>query len=121
LVVRDEGIGMSQDEVAGLFKRFGRMVNAQNSHIGGTGRQIRTLLRAYSDEPVIRAQVLVLPPGHVYRAVALMAGTAARDAIAKTISAEKIDSLLAQAEEELRDPELRCTSLILVQGYARLP
>ena len=37
LVVRDEGIGMSQDEVAGLFKRFGRMVNAQNSHIGGTG------------------------------------------------------------------------------------
>lgn len=37
LVVRDEGIGMSKDEFAGLFKRFGRMVNAQNSHIGGTG------------------------------------------------------------------------------------
>jgi signal transduction histidine kinase len=37
LVVRDDGIGMSQDEVAGLFRRFGRMVNAQNSHIGGTG------------------------------------------------------------------------------------
>jgi signal transduction histidine kinase len=37
LVVRDEGIGMSQEEVAGLFKRFGRIVNAKNSHIGGTG------------------------------------------------------------------------------------
>jgi len=37
LVVRDEGIGMSQDEMAGLFKRFGRMVNAQNSHIAGAG------------------------------------------------------------------------------------
>ena len=28
---------MSLDEVAGLFKRLGRMVNAQNSHISGTG------------------------------------------------------------------------------------
>ena len=28
---------MSQDEVAGLFKRNGRIVNAQNSHIGRTG------------------------------------------------------------------------------------
>ena len=37
LVVRDEGIGVSQDEMAGLFKRFGRMVNAQNSHIAGAG------------------------------------------------------------------------------------
>src|SRR5262249_51365918 len=27
-----------------------------------TGRQVRSLLRRYSDEPVIRAHVLVLPP-----------------------------------------------------------
>jgi ubiquinone/menaquinone biosynthesis C-methylase UbiE len=86
-----------------------------------TGRQIRTILRAYSEEPVIRAHVLVLPPGHVYRALALMFATAGRDALAKVIGAEEIDSLLAQAEEELRDPEIWCTSLILVQGYARLP
>jgi ubiquinone/menaquinone biosynthesis C-methylase UbiE len=86
-----------------------------------TGRQVRTLLRAYSEDPVIRANVLVLPPGHVYRAISLMFTTAGRDALAKTIGAEEIDSLLAQAEEELRDPELWCTSLILVQGYARLP
>ena len=86
-----------------------------------TGRQIRTVLRAYSEEPVIRAHVLVLPPGHVYRALALMFGTAGRDALAKTIGAEEIDSLLAQAEEELRDPELWCTTCTLVQGYARLP
>jgi ubiquinone/menaquinone biosynthesis C-methylase UbiE len=85
------------------------------------GRQIRTLLRAYSEDPVIRAHVLVLPPGHVYRALALMFGTAGRDALANRIGAEEIDSLLAQAEDELRDPELWCTSAILVQGYARLP
>ena len=86
-----------------------------------TGRQIRTVLRAYSEDPVIRAHVLVLPPGHVYRALALMFCTAGRDALAQRIGAEEIDSLLAQAEEELRDPDLWCTSLILVQGYARLP
>jgi signal transduction histidine kinase len=37
LLVVDEGMGMSEDEVASLFARFGRMVNSRNSHIGGTG------------------------------------------------------------------------------------
>jgi signal transduction histidine kinase len=37
LVVADEGIGMSEEEVASLFARFGRIVNGRNSHIGGTG------------------------------------------------------------------------------------
>jgi len=37
LLVADEGIGMNDEEVAGLFARFGRIVNGRNSHIGGTG------------------------------------------------------------------------------------
>jgi len=37
LVVIDQGIGMSEEETAGLFVRFGRVVNARNSHIGGPG------------------------------------------------------------------------------------
>ena len=37
LTVRDEGIGMSHEEIGGLFTRFGRMVNSGNSHLGGTG------------------------------------------------------------------------------------
>jgi len=37
LVVRDEGIGMTAEELNGLFTRFGREVTAQNSHIAGTG------------------------------------------------------------------------------------
>jgi signal transduction histidine kinase len=37
LLVADEGIGMSEEEVAGLFARFGRIVNSRTSHIGGTG------------------------------------------------------------------------------------
>ncbi len=85
-----------------------------------TGRQVRSVLRRYSSEPVLRAQVLVLPPGHVYRALALMFATAGRDRLAEKIGAEEIDSLLARAEEELRDPELWCTSSMLIQGYARL-
>ena len=37
LLVTDEGIGMSEEEVAGLFTRFGRIVNGRTSHISGTG------------------------------------------------------------------------------------
>lgn len=37
VTVRDEGIGISEEEMTDLFTRFGRVVNARNSHIGGTG------------------------------------------------------------------------------------
>src|SRR5262249_5863485 len=37
LLVTDEGIGMSEEEVARLFTRFGRIVNRRNSHVSGTG------------------------------------------------------------------------------------
>jgi ubiquinone/menaquinone biosynthesis C-methylase UbiE len=86
-----------------------------------TGRQVRSWLRELSEEPVVRAQVLALPPGHVYRALALMFATAGRDVLAAKIGAAETDALLARAEEELRDPELWCTSCTLIQGYARLP
>jgi SAM-dependent methyltransferase len=87
-----------------------------------TGRQLRTILGALpgAAEPVLRAHVLVLPPGHVYRALALMFATAGRDALAARIGAEEIDGLLARAEEELRSPDLWCTSCMLIQGYARV-
>jgi len=85
-----------------------------------TGRQVRTILRGLCDDPLIRARVLVLPPGHVYRALALMFATAGRDALAERIGADETASLLVQAEEELRDPELWCTSCMLIQGCARM-
>lgn len=85
-----------------------------------SGRRLRTILRALCVEPQIRAHVLVLPPGHVYRAVALMFATAGRQALAERIGAEEVDELLARAEEELRDPELWCTSCLLIQAFARL-
>lgn len=37
VAVRDEGLGLSPEEMTDLFTRFGRVVNARNSHIGGTG------------------------------------------------------------------------------------
>lgn len=37
VTVRDVGIGITEDERATLFTRFGRAVNERNSHIGGTG------------------------------------------------------------------------------------
>jgi hypothetical protein len=58
---------------------------------------------------------------HLYRALALMFATAGREVLAAKIGAVETDALLARAEEELRDPELWCTSCTLIQGYARLP
>jgi signal transduction histidine kinase len=37
VTVRDEGIGISEEEQATLFTRFGRAVNDRNSHVRGTG------------------------------------------------------------------------------------
>jgi signal transduction histidine kinase len=37
IVVADEGIGLSEQEMVGVFARFSRMVNPRNSHIGGAG------------------------------------------------------------------------------------
>jgi len=86
-----------------------------------TGRRVRSLLRACGDVPVLRAQVLALPPGHVYRAIMLMGASVIRDKLADRIGAEEVDRLLAVAEEELDDPELWSTSLMLIQGWVRLP
>jgi hypothetical protein len=69
---------------------------------------------------VLRARFLVLPPGHVYRAIILMGASAIRDNLAERIGAEEVDGLLVQAQEELHDPELWCTSFTLIQGCARL-
>ncbi|MGH7883500.1 MAG: ATP-binding protein [Candidatus Dormibacteraceae bacterium] len=37
VMVQDQGIGISADEREQLFKRFGRVANARNSHISGVG------------------------------------------------------------------------------------
>jgi SAM-dependent methyltransferase len=85
------------------------------------GRRVRTALRQLDADPVLRARVLVLPPGHVYRSIPLMFGTQSRDLLAARMGSEAIDGLLAAAEAELDDPELWCTTFTLVQGYARKP
>lgn len=37
VAVTDRGIGLSEDDMTVLFSRFGRVVSAETSHIGGTG------------------------------------------------------------------------------------
>jgi SAM-dependent methyltransferase len=84
------------------------------------GRRIRTILREHSQAPGVRAHILALPPGHVYRSWPLMGASAIRDALAAAHGAEEVDGLIERAHEELRDPELWCTTFALVQGYARI-
>jgi len=85
------------------------------------GRQLRTLLRRFSDEPGVRAHVLALPPGHVYRSLPLMAAAALRDAFVRALGEPALDELVQRSEEELRDPERWCTTFVLIQAYARVP
>jgi len=84
------------------------------------GGRLPAMLRPYSEQPGVRAHVLALPPGHVYRSLPLMMTAPMREAFAQTIGAEELDSLIARSEEELRDPERWCTTFVLVQAFARI-
>jgi ubiquinone/menaquinone biosynthesis C-methylase UbiE len=99
--------------VVANFVRRGRDLNV--------GRQLRTLLREYAEKPEVRAHILALPPGHVYRSAPLMAAAAFREVFVDVIGAAEFDSLVERAEEELRDPDLWCTTFVLVQAFARVP
>jgi PAS domain S-box-containing protein len=75
LDVSDEGIGIAADEMPRLFTRFGRLVNAENSHIPGTGLGLhlsRELVRRHGGEISAISQSgrgtsfrLVLPRAHI--------------------------------------------------------
>jgi SAM-dependent methyltransferase len=84
------------------------------------GGRLPSLLRRYCDQPGIRAHVLALPPGHLYRSMPLMLAVALREPLVDAVGAEELDALLAQGEEELHDPERWCTSSVLVQAYGRV-
>lgn len=96
-------------------------LESQLGRSGSAGRMIRSYLRQFSDEPVIRTQILTLPPGHAYRAILVAGAAALRHDLAAKHGAELMDGLFARAQEELQDPDLWCTSYALVQGYARMP
>jgi len=84
------------------------------------GGKLPALLRRYCDQPGIRAHVLALPPGHVYRSLPLMMTTPQPQMFVEAVGAEEFASLVARSEEELRDPERWCTSFVLVQAYGRV-
>jgi PAS domain S-box-containing protein len=75
LDVSDEGIGIAADEMPRLFTRFGRLVNAENSHIPGTGLGLylsRELVRRHGGDISATSQAgrgtsfrLVLPGAHL--------------------------------------------------------
>jgi ubiquinone/menaquinone biosynthesis C-methylase UbiE len=95
------------------FDRRGRDLNV--------GRQLRSMLRRYAQKPELRAHILALPSGHVYSSTPLIAAAAFREVLVEEMGVDEFDSLVSRAEEELRDPELWCTTFVMVQAFARLP
>jgi signal transduction histidine kinase len=58
VAVSDRGIGLSDDDMTVLFTRFGRVVSAQTSHIGGTGLGLwlsREIARMHGGEIEVRS------------------------------------------------------------------
>lgn len=58
VAVTDRGIGLSEDDMGVLFTRFGRVVSAQTSHIGGTGLGLwlaREIARMHGGEIEVRS------------------------------------------------------------------
>jgi signal transduction histidine kinase len=80
VAVTDRGIGLSEEDMGVLFTRFGRVVSAQTSHIGGTGLGLwlaREIARMHGGEIQVRsargqgstftlALPLRQPPDHIH-------------------------------------------------------
>jgi len=59
ITVSDEGIGIDPQEMRTIFNRFGRVVNADNSHIAGTRLGLyvaRQLARMHGGDIEIESQ-----------------------------------------------------------------
>jgi signal transduction histidine kinase len=58
--VSDRGLGIDQEDLPRLFKRFGRLLNAENSHIPGTGLGLylsRELARMHGGDVVVASEL----------------------------------------------------------------
>lgn len=108
----------ANERLRDLMVEYGTATFGRDQNMGA---RIRSFLRRYTANPVIRARMLVLPPGHGYRALPLMGATALRDGLRERYGGEEIDALFERAHQELDDPETWCTTYTMIQGYARVP
>ncbi|MEZ0067543.1 SAM-dependent methyltransferase [Streptacidiphilus sp. MAP12-20] len=84
------------------------------------GRALPTLLHDRGLTPRVRTEVLALDPGHPYLRLPLQFATALRPRLLLLTDADSLDTLIADTERELADPERWGTTFTLVQSWARV-
>jgi SAM-dependent methyltransferase len=91
---------------------------------GGDWEAARMHLNLLSDfgiEGNVSAEVLALPPGHPYLRLPLQFATALEDKLLSLVSADELEKLRQEGEEELDEPRRWGTTFTLLQCWGRCP
>jgi SAM-dependent methyltransferase len=91
-------------------------------HEGGgdfdAGRVEFGMLTAAGLQPLVRAEIVALPPGHPYLRLPLQFATSLRPRLLGIVGVQELDRLLGDAEAELTDPARWGTTFTVVQTWA---
>jgi SAM-dependent methyltransferase len=82
------------------------------------GRELPRLLHEHGFEPMIRAHVIALEPGHPYLRLPLQFATALKPRL-EQIAGATLATLLAEVEQELAGPDVWGTTFTLIQAFGR--
>jgi SAM-dependent methyltransferase len=83
------------------------------------GRMHLHLLSEFGIEGNVRAEIVVLPPGHPYLRLPLQFATSLEERLLALVSADELQELRDQGEAELREPGRWGTTFTLLQCWAR--
>ena len=84
------------------------------------GRSHLHLLREFGIEGNVRAEVVALPPGHLYLRLPLQFATALQERLLGLVSAEELERLRHEGEVELQEPGRWGTTFTLLQCWGRV-
>jgi SAM-dependent methyltransferase len=85
------------------------------------GRKNLHLLRQFSIDGNVRAEVFALPPGHPYLRLPLQFATSLEERLLSLVTRDELATLRDQGEAELREPGRWGTTFTLVQCWGRCP
>ncbi|GAA1578786.1 hypothetical protein GCM10009789_35510 [Kribbella sancticallisti] len=83
------------------------------------GRKHLQLFRAVGIDAEVRAEVLALPPGHPYLRLPLQMAAGLKPKLQTFVDPSELKQLIANAENELKDPNRWGTTFTLLQSWGR--
>jgi SAM-dependent methyltransferase len=83
------------------------------------GRNHPQLLSEFGIEGNVRAEVVALPPGHLYLRLPLQFATAMEERLIKMVGADEVERLRREGEAEVQEPGRWGTTFTLLQCWGR--